>query len=670
MAKYIEIENVLILNRGEIVCRIAKTLKKMGIKSIGVYSEIDRLSPHVRAVDEAYFIGGSIISQSYMNKEVILAFIRDHNIQAVHPGFGMFSEDHEFAKTMQEMGVIFIGPDSESMRLMGNKIISKIEAKKANVSLIEGYIGEINDFEQAKKIISDIGLPVIVKAADGGGGKGMRIIDSLESAEDAISIARSEALQSFGSNKVFIEKYLKDPRHIEIQVLADKHGNIVCLGERECSLQRRYQKVIEEAPSTFVDQKMRLAMYEQVKSLVKQVHYFSVGTVEFLVDADKNFYFAEMNTRIQVEHPVTELITGVDLIEQMIRVARGEKLLMCQEDIVLNGCAIEARVYAEDPENNYSPSQGVVMEYIEPALQNVRIDSGICKGYEVGVFYDAMMSKVCSYANNRKDAVNILLSALDEYAIKGVKTNISFLQSLLNERFIAGDTTTSFISELFPDGFVNSIDNCKQEDALLIIISSISMYLYTYFSKILDTNIATDKRNFNNSDWCIFVIDKFLYQVKLLELISNNSFNFEYSGVRFEIENIYYDGVFCSFVLGGLKRSVKLFKTEIPTRFTIEKGCFYGVVNVLPKVEYQYLLEIHSNIVVQVSKAVVAPTAGMLTEIYVNVGDSVKIGQHLVMITAMKANNVICAERDGIIASVNFVKSSLLNEGDEILSFV
>lgn len=674
MEKYIEIKNVLILNRGEIACRIAKTLRKMGIRSIGIYSEIDRLSPHVRIVDEAYFIGDSVISESYMNKSLIIDFIRENNIQAVHPGFGMFSEDYTFAETMKEMGVVFIGPDSESMRLMGNKIISKIEAKKANVSLIEGYIGEINDFAQARKIIEDIGFPVIVKAADGGGGKGMRIINSIEHAEDAIKIAQSEALQSFGSNKVFIEKYLKDPRHIEIQVLADKYGNIVCLGERECSLQRRYQKVIEEAPSTFVDEKMRLAMYEQVTRLVKQVNYFSVGTVEFLVDLDKNFYFAEMNTRIQVEHTVTELITGIDLVEQMIRVARGEKLSMVQEDIVLDGCAIEARIYSEDPERNYSPSQGFVTEYVEPSLQNVRIDSGICKGYEVGIYYDAMISKICSYSNNRKNAVNILSSALDEYAIKGVKTNISFLQSLLNDRFISGDTTTSFIPELFPDGFVNSIENCKNEDSSLIIIVTISMYLTSYLSKMGNHSSSDDlyniKSHFNNSDWVVFAIDKFVYKIKLLKIVSNNSFIFEYLGVHFEVEDIVYDGIFCKFILGGLKKSIKLFKTEIPTKFLVEKGCFHGIVNVLSNTEYKYLLEIHKNIVIEDSKSVISPTSGMLADICVNVGDSIKVGQQLVIITAMKANNFICSQRDGVVANINFEKLSLINEGDEILNFL
>ena len=411
-------EKVLVANRGEIALRIMKTLKKMGIKTVAVYSEADTNSRHVQFADEAYYIGSSPASESYLSIKNLVEAIRDSGADAVHPGYGFLSENANFANVLKREGVTFIGPSAKSIKSMGDKIEAKKIAIDAGVSTVPGYMGTINSVEKANEIAENIGFPVIIKAAAGGGGRGMRVVNNREEMGKAFDSAKLEAENAFSDGRVFIEKLITAPRHIEIQLISDQYGNHVCLGERECSLQRHHQKIIEEAPSSFIDQKTREKMYQQVYNLAEKVGYYSAGTVEFMMDKDKNFYFLEMNTRLQVEHPVTELITGYDLVEQMVRIAAGEKLSFAQEDVKFNGWAIEARICAEDPTRGFLPSSGRVLDYQEPPKSNaIRIDSGLAPGDEVSMFYDPMVAKVCSLGANRQEAAETLQEALSSFMV-------------------------------------------------------------------------------------------------------------------------------------------------------------------------------------------------------------------------------------------------------------
>jgi len=448
-------KKILIANRGEIACRVIRTARAMGIKTVAVYSEPDADALHVREADEAVAIGPAAAAQSYLSIEKIVAACRETGAEAVHPGYGFLSENRKFAAALKEASIAFIGPDPHAIAAMGDKIESKKLAKEAGVSSVPGYLGVIKDADEAVKIAKEVGYPVMIKASAGGGGKGMRIARGDQETRDGFRSATNEARSSFADDRVFIEKFVEDPRHIEIQVLADGHGNCLYLGERECSIQRRHQKVIEEAPSPFLDEKTRRAMGEQAVALAKAVNYKSAGTVEFIVDAKRNFYFLEMNTRLQVEHPVTEMVTGLDLVEQMIRVAAGEKLKIKQSDVRLKGWAIEARVYAEDPVRNFLPSTGRLVRYREPAEgPAVRVDSGVFEGAEISMFYDPMIAKLVTYAEDRPSAIIAMREALDSFYIRGLGHNIGFLSALMGHpRFHAGRLTTGFIAEEFPEGF-------------------------------------------------------------------------------------------------------------------------------------------------------------------------------------------------------------------------
>ena len=448
-------EKVLVANRGEIALRIMKTLRLMGIKSVAIYSEADTNSDHVQYADEAYYIGNSPATESYLSIKNIVSAIRLSGAQAVHPGYGFLAENSQFANILKREGITLIGPSAKVIKKMGDKIEAKKIAIDSGVSTVPGYMGTINNLEQANQIAGDIGFPVIIKAAAGGGGRGMRVVENEKQMEKAFESAKFEAENCFNDSRVFIEKLILAPRHIEIQLIADQFGNAVCLGERECSIQRYHQKVIEEAPSSFVDEETRQKMYAEVVALSKKVGYFSAGTVEFMMDNDKNFYFLEMNTRLQVEHPVTELITGFDLVEQMVRIAAGEKLSFTQADVKLNGWAIECRICAEDPTRGFLPSSGRILEYHEPPKSaNVRIDSGIGAGGEVSMFYDAMIAKLCTYSETREEAIELMKKSLGSFIIHGISHNISFLEALIHhERFGTGDIHTGFIDEEYPDGF-------------------------------------------------------------------------------------------------------------------------------------------------------------------------------------------------------------------------
>ena len=451
-------DKILIANRGEIACRVIRTCRRLGIRTVAVYSDADARARHVREADEAYRVGPAPSAQSYLNVDAIVDAIERSGAQAVHPGYGFLSENAGFVARLDALGVTFIGPPTGAVEAMGDKITSKRLALEAGVTTVPGFVGEIGSVEQARQIAGDIGYPVMLKASAGGGGKGMRIVRSAADVEDALRGAASEARSSFGDERVFIEKYIERPRHIEIQVLGDRHGNIIHLGERECSIQRRHQKVIEEAPSAFLDEATRQAMGAQAVALARAVDYHSAGTVEFIVDPQRNFYFLEMNTRLQVEHPVTECVTGLDLVEEMIRVAAGEKLRIRQEDLRLTGWAIEARVYAEDPRRGFLPAIGRVTDYVEPSGEGVRVDSGTYAGGEVSMYYDPMIAKLVGFGADRAQATARLLDALDRYDVRGVITNMDFLAAALaHPRFAAGELSTDFIAECFPDGLTEPV---------------------------------------------------------------------------------------------------------------------------------------------------------------------------------------------------------------------
>ncbi|XP_069904741.1 propionyl-CoA carboxylase alpha chain, mitochondrial isoform X14 [Oryctolagus cuniculus] len=469
-------DKILIANRGEIACRVIKTCKKMGIKTVAIHSDADASSVHVKMADEAVCVGPAPTSKSYLNMDAIMEAIKKTRAQAVHPGYGFLSENKEFAKCLAAEDVIFIGPDTHAIQAMGDKIESKLLAKKANVNTIPGFDGVVKDADEAVRIAREIGYPVMIKASAGGGGKGMRIAWDDEETRDGFRFSSQEAASSFGDDRLLIEKFIDNPRHIEIQVLGDKHGNALWLNERECSIQRRNQKVVEEAPSIFLDPETRRAMGEQAVALAKAVKYSSAGTVEFLVDSKKNFYFLEMNTRLQVEHPVTECITGLDLVQEMIRVAKGYPLRHKQADIPINGWAVECRVYAEDPYKSFGlPSVGRLSQYQEPIhLPGVRVDSGIQPGSDISIYYDPMISKLITYGSDRTEALKRMEDALDNYVIRGVAHNIALLREvIINSRFVKGDINTKFLSDVYPDGFKGHTLTENERKQLLAIASSL-----------------------------------------------------------------------------------------------------------------------------------------------------------------------------------------------------
>ncbi|XP_036055477.1 propionyl-CoA carboxylase alpha chain, mitochondrial isoform X3 [Onychomys torridus] len=469
-------DKILIANRGEIACRVIKTCKKMGIKTVAVHSDVDTSSVHVKMADEAVCVGPAPTSKSYLNVDAIMEAIKKTRAQAVHPGYGFLSENKEFARCLAEEDVTFIGPDTHAIQAMGDKIESKLLAKRAKVNTIPGFDGVVKDADEAVRIAREIGYPVMIKASAGGGGKGMRIAWDDEETRDGFRFSSQEAASSFGDDRLLIEKFIDNPRHIEIQVLGDKHGNVLWLNERECSIQRRNQKVVEEAPSIFLDHETRQAMGEQAVALAKAVQYSSAGTVEFLVDSQKNFYFLEMNTRLQVEHPVTECITGLDLVQEMIRVAKGYPLRHKQVDIPLSGWAIECRVYAEDPYKSFGlPSIGRLSQYQEPIhLPGVRVDSGIQPGSDISIYYDPMISKLITYGSDRAEALKRMEDALDNYVIRGVTHNIPLLREvIINTRFVKGDISTKFLSDVYPDGFKGHMLTQSERNQLLAIASSL-----------------------------------------------------------------------------------------------------------------------------------------------------------------------------------------------------
>ncbi len=658
-------KKILIANRGEIACRVIRTARAMGIKTVAVYSDADADALHVREADEAVHIGAAPAAQSYLQIDRIVDACVKTGAEAVHPGYGFLSENMKFADALKKAGITFIGPDPHAIHAMGDKIESKKLAKEAGVSTVPGYLGVIKDADEAVKIAKEIGYPVMVKASAGGGGKGMRIAHNDQEARDGFRSATNEAKSSFADDRVFVEKFVTDPRHIEIQILADGHGNCLYLGERECSIQRRHQKVIEEAPSPFLDEKTRAAMGEQAVALAKTVQYKSAGTVEFIVDGKRNFYFLEMNTRLQVEHPVTEMVTGLDLVEQMIRVAAGEKLALKQSDVKLKGWAIESRVYAEDPIRNFLPSTGRLVRYREPATGPVvRVDSGVYEGAEISMFYDPMIAKLVTYGEDRSAAIAAMREALDSFYIRGLGHNLSFLSALMaHPRFQAGRLTTGFIAEEFPDGF-HGIELSDEQKSDLVAVAAI---VHQGFAR----RAAGGKPHFRtrasaaNGHWAI----KFGKEKHLVSIIETASGHAVIDGKKScEIisawrldENLFQGRI------DGRSVTVQVERDGVGYRMTYA-GAQLKVLVLLPRAAElaEYMLE---KTPPDMSKYLLSPMPGLLVSLAVQPGQDVKAGQELAVVEAMKMENLLRAERDGKVANLHAKPGDSLAVDQIIMEF-
>jgi acetyl-CoA carboxylase biotin carboxylase subunit len=486
-------KKILIANRGEIALRVMRSAKEMGIQTVAIYSEADRMSPHVRYADEAVCVGPPPSAESYLNVEKIIEVCKQLNVDAIHPGYGFLSENADFARRLVKENITLIGPSAEAMEMMGDKLKAKATVKQFNVPMVPGTDEKITDVEEAKSIAEGIGYPILIKAAAGGGGKGMRVVEQATDFEEQMKLAVSEAISSFGDGSVFIERYVGSPRHIEIQILADTHGNVVHLFERECSIQRRHQKVIEEAPSAVLTAEIREAMGQCAVNVAKSCNYVGAGTVEFLLDENKDFYFLEMNTRLQVEHPVTEMITAVDLVKEQIKIARGEKLSFSQEDLSIQGHSLEVRVYAEDPMNNFAPDIGTLKRYTLPDSVGVRVDNGFDEGMEIPIYYDSMLSKLITYGKDREEAISRMKRAIQDYTIAGVKTTLPFALFVMdNEHFISGNFDTHFVKTHFTDPTV--MDNSNEEEAQIAAL--LAQYLHTENTSI--TSVEAQSENVSN----------------------------------------------------------------------------------------------------------------------------------------------------------------------------
>ncbi len=642
------ITKILIANRGEIACRVMRTAKKMGIATVAVYSDADARAPHVLMADEAVYIGPPPAAQSYLLADKIIAACKQTGADAVHPGYGFLSERESFRKALDAEGIIFVGPPANAIAAMGDKIESKKLAKEAGVNVVPGYVGEIDDTEHAVRIANDIGYPVMMKASAGGGGKGMRLAYSEKDVREGFEATKREGLASFGDDRVFIEKFILNPRHIEIQILGDKHGNIVYLNERECSIQRRHQKVVEEAPSPFVTPKMRKAMGEQCVALAKAVGYFSAGTVELIVSgADttgEGFYFLEMNTRLQVEHPVTEQITGIDLVEQMIRVANGEKLAFSQDDIGINGWSIENRVYAEDPYRGFLPSTGRLIRYNPPeVMDGVRVDDGVAEGGEVSMFYDPMIAKLITYAPTRLEAIDKQIAALDSFEIEGLGHNIDFVSAIMqHERFRSGNITTGFIAEEYPEGF----HGAPASEELLRRLAAIAAFAgmaQADRARRIDGQLG--KRLRPPSDWVVQI-------AKVDHHVSINGDDVTVDGAPLDMSLEYTPGDrIIDAEFGEETLSVRIAQTRAGFRLTT-RGASH-VARVLPAHMAQHATHLIEKVPPDLSRYLICPMPGLLVSLNVKEGDKVEAGQPLAVIEAMKMENILRAEKTGVVKAVN-----------------
>ena len=656
------IKKILIANRGEIACRIIKTAKKMKIKTVAVYSDADRQADFVKQADESYYIGPSSPSESYLVIKKIIEVAKKSKSDAIHPGYGFLSENYNFVKALEKEKIKFIGPNKNAIIKMGDKIESKNLANKLKLNIIPGHTEAIKDPKKAIKIAEKIGFPVLLKASAGGGGKGMRIVENRKELEPNLKAAQGEALNSFGDDRVFIEKYITNPRHIEIQILCDKHGNQIHLGERECSIQRRYQKVIEECPSPFLDEELRNAMAEQALKLAKEVKYDSAGTVEFVVDDQKNFYFLEMNTRLQVEHPVTELVTGVDLVEQMINCADGKKLNIRQKDIKLNGWSIESRIYAEDPLKDFLPSIGRIIEYEEPTNFNVneiiRNDTGVSSGSDISIYYDPMISKLAVHAETRLKSIDLMINALQQYYITGVDHNIAFLISTLkNNDFKSGNISTNFIKENYPKGYSSNFGLNK---SLMHKFNMAAVYMYSKLNKFKGNNlsVSSKKRSFDYQ----LKEEKMLEDGYLIRLgDKRNDFVISSSWKNNEkVMCLKIDEELCFVKVNEIKNFNQF-------SFTIE-DCTLNLTLSSTQIEklFAYMPAIK---VEDLSKKLISPMPGLVKSISIKKGQPIKQGQELIVIEAMKMENILKSEKDCIVDDVLIKEGSSVSTDEVLITF-
>ena len=666
---------ILIANRGEIACRVIKTARRMGIQTVAVYSDADARAPFVRMADEAVHIGPPPASESYLIPEKIIEAAKQTGAEAVHPGYGFLSERASFVEALEKEGIAFIGPPVGAIAAMGDKIESKKLAKKAGVTVVPGFVGEIKDTDHAVEISNEIGYPVMMKASAGGGGKGMRLAYSETDVREGFEATKREGLNSFGDDRVFIEKFIEDPRHIEIQILGDKHGNVLYLNERECSIQRRHQKVVEEAPSPFVTPKMRKAMGEQCVALSKAVDYHSAGTVELIVSgADKtgeSFYFLEMNTRLQVEHPVTEAITGIDLVEQMIRVAAGEKLAMTQDDIGIDGWSIENRVYAEDPYRGFLPSIGRISRYQPPlegwtededgngrrGVDGVRVDDGVFEGGEVSMFYDPMIAKLITWGKTRDEAADKQIAALDAFRIEGPGHNIDFLSALMQHpRFRSGELTTGFIAEEYPDGF----EGAATSEELMRNLAAIVGFIATADAdraRRIDGQLSGEHNV--PGDWVVTSGD-----TKFAVSMSEDQITVD--GSQIDLSMAYEPGeALVEAEIGEEPITVQLEPTRTGYALTT-RGAQHRFTVLRADIAHlaDHMIE---KVPPDLSRMLICPMPGLLVTLHVAEGDEVQPGQPLATVEAMKMENILRAEKQGVIAKINAGEGDSLAVDDVIL---
>jgi propionyl-CoA carboxylase alpha chain len=679
-------EKILIANRGEIACRVIKTARKMGVKTVAIYSDADKQALHVQMADEAVHIGPPPANQSYIVIDKVMEAVRASGAQAVHPGYGFLSENSKFAEALAAEGVAFVGPPVGAIEKMGDKITSKKIAQEAGVSTVPGHMGLIEDADEAVKISQKVGYPVMLKASAGGGGKGMRIAWNDAEAREGFQSSKNEAANSFGDDRIFIEKFVTQPRHIEIQVLCDTHGNGIYLGERECSIQRRQQKVVEEAPSPFLDEATRKAMGEQAVALAQAVDYASAGTVEFIVDGDKNFYFLEMNTRLQVEHPVTELITGADLVEQMIRVANGEPLSITQDDVQLNGWAIENRLYAEDPYRGFLPSIGRLTRYRPPAelaagplLENgkwqgdapagtgyaVRNDTGVYEGGEISMYYDPMIAKLCTWAPTRDQAIEAMRNALDGFEVEGIGHNLPFLSAVMDHPiFMDGTMTTAFIEEQYPEGFVG-VD--LPEAALRRIAASAAAM--NWVGEIRRTRVSGRMDNHERrvgTDWVIALQGQ-SFAVSIEADHDGSTVRFA-DGSQMRVASNWTPGdQLATLDVDGTPLVLKVGKISGGFRIRSRGADLKVHVRTPRQAELAELMP--EKVAPDTSKLLLCPMPGLIVKVDVEVGEEVHEGQALCTIEAMKMENILRAERKGVVAKINASAGDSLAVDEVIMEF-
>jgi propionyl-CoA carboxylase alpha chain len=668
-------KRILIANRGEIACRIIKTARRMGIETVAVYSEVDRDALHVEMADIAVPIGPPAAAESYLVIDKIIAVCRESGAEAVHPGYGFLSEREAFARALAKAGIVFIGPNAKAIAAMGDKIESKKAAARAKVSTVPGFLGVIEDEKHAMRIAEEIGYPVMIKASAGGGGKGMRIAHAKAQVAEGFARARSEAKSSFGDDRVFIEKFIIDPRHVEIQVLGDKHGHMIYLGERECSIQRRNQKVVEEAPSPLLDAETRRQMGKQAIQLAKAVGYDSAGTVEFVAGQDKSFYFLEMNTRLQVEHPVTELVTGIDLVEQMIRVAAGEKLSIGQQDVKLNGWAIETRIYAEDPFRNFLPSTGRLVAYRPPAERSeagvtVRNDTGVYEGGEISLWYDPLIAKLITHADTRESAIDAQAQALDAFAIDGIRHNIPFLSALMqHERFRAGRLSTGFIAEEYPTGFAAHPAEGEAAQVLAAVAAAIDHVIGERKRRISGQMMGREvTRERRRAVW-----------------LDTREYRLDVGRTNGRIEVVLLDGkgrparplaLYSDWkpgepvwhgTVGGQATAVQV--RPIPNGFDLAYRGIRTRAFVYTEREAAAARLMPVKVTSDSGKTVRCPMPGLVVSIAVGEGQEVKAGETLAVVEAMKMENVLRAERDGAVKKIHAKPGDSLAVDAVILEF-